>query len=218
VFTLAPVAVSAGRPFVTDDATLATAGACQIELWWQASPDSHEGWLLPACNPLGNFDLTVGGTTLETDGLRSVDAVVVQGKTLLRALEPGDYGIGFAAGLTRADEDGAGTDYAYVPFSLMSAAGTTVVHINAGWQRDRERESSRTTWGIGIGHDVADRLFAFAEVFDFADPTMHLGISFRLIPDRAHIDVTYGRVDAGSDTFRFYSVGCDIYLQPFRSR
>lgn len=211
---LVPLAASGGRPFFTDDAALANADACQVELWWQGSPDTHEGWVVPACNPLGNLELAVGATTFENDGLGATESVVLQGKTLLRTLRPGDFGIGLAAGLTRADEGGAGTDYAYVPFSLMSATGATVVHVNVGWQRDRERESSRTTWGIGIGHDFTDRFFAFAEAFDSLDPTIQVGISVRLIPNRAHVDITYGRIGLSSDTFGFYSVGLNIYLPP----
>jgi len=211
-FVFTPLSGSAGRPFFTDDARLTEAQACQLELWWHAAPDVHEGWVLPACNPLGNFELTFGVTTFENDGTDRTDSVVLQGKTLLRPLETGNYGIGFAAGVSRANEGGAGTDYAYLPVSVLSGTGATTVHVNLGCLHDRERESTRTTWGVGIGHDLTERLFAFAEVFDSTDPTVHGGFSFRVIPDRLHLDVTYGRTVADSDRFAFYTVGVSIYF------
>ena len=52
---LLPPQAWAGRPFFTDDATLARVHSCQMETWWQASDTRREWWALPACNPSGNF-------------------------------------------------------------------------------------------------------------------------------------------------------------------
>ncbi len=54
------VPAKAARPFVTDDARLTTAGSCQLESWTRFYADSTEVWALPACNPTGNLELTLG--------------------------------------------------------------------------------------------------------------------------------------------------------------
>ena len=56
----------AARPFVTDDARLTAAGSCQLESWTRLnraskpSARSEEFWAFPACNPSGNFEVTLG--------------------------------------------------------------------------------------------------------------------------------------------------------------
>ena len=58
----------AARPFVTDDARLTTAGSCQLESWMRVYRQSEEIWALPACNPSGNLEFTVGGGKARNDG------------------------------------------------------------------------------------------------------------------------------------------------------
>lgn len=60
----------AARPMITDDARLTDAGACQVESWVHIHGNQHEFWALPACNPGGNLELTLGGA-LAYDGNRS---------------------------------------------------------------------------------------------------------------------------------------------------
>lgn len=143
--SLLPTVAWAGRPLFTDDAGLTESRTCQMEAWFQRSKDTSEWWALPACNPFGNFELTAGLTELETDGADRVKSYLVQGKTLIRPLETGSYGFGFAFGITRPDHGRGGADYAYVPLSLMSSTGRAVVHFNLGWLRDHTLRASRTT-------------------------------------------------------------------------
>lgn len=79
----------AGRPFLTDDAGLTTPETCQIETWAQfnANHDCYL-WALPACNPTGNLEITVGINQLQTHTDGNVDSYLLQGKTLLREREP----------------------------------------------------------------------------------------------------------------------------------
>ncbi len=95
---LIPLPALAGRPFVTDDAALTTAGACQIESWAQHADSLTEYWMLPACNPGGNFEFTVGATRFEPAGQQWETRLQLQGKTLFKPLEPNGYGIGVAFG------------------------------------------------------------------------------------------------------------------------
>ena len=87
----------AARPMITDDARLTDAGACQMETWVHIHQDEREFWALPACNPGGNFELTLGGALAYTDGQKQHGALLVQGKTLIKPLTTNSYGIGLAA-------------------------------------------------------------------------------------------------------------------------
>ena len=138
------IAVPAGsawsaRPFVTDDARLTTAGSCQLETWTRMYRDSAEFWALPACNPGGNLELTVGGgqAVYDDQALSSNSDYVFQVKTLLRKLETNEVGIGVAAGTVRhpAVNPGPnlmGNTYAYVPVSVPLADNQLVMHLNTG--------------------------------------------------------------------------------------
>ena len=77
----------AARPMISDDARLTDAGACQVESWAHLHGKEREFWALPACNPGGIFELTLGGALAFSDGQRQSSAFVVQGKTLLKPLE-----------------------------------------------------------------------------------------------------------------------------------
>ena len=87
---LASVHVWAARPFVTDDARLTNAHSCQLEVWTRIYPNSREFWALPACNPTGNLEFTVGGGQARVDGENPTNDYVFQLKTLLRPLTPND--------------------------------------------------------------------------------------------------------------------------------
>ena len=142
---------------------------------------------------------------------------LVQGKTLIRPLETGSYGFGFAFGITRPDHGRGGADYAYVPLSLMSSTGRAVVHFNLGWLRDHVLRASRTTWGLGAEYACTERVSVFGEVFgdDATDPKLRAGFSFGLIPDRIQLDTTYGHSTAAAHDSDFYSIGINIYMPPF---
>lgn len=90
------VPAEAARPFVTDDARLTTAGSCQLESWTRFYADSTEVWALPACNPTGNLELTLGGgrARYQDTSLSSSEDYVLQAKTLFRTLETNGWGWG----------------------------------------------------------------------------------------------------------------------------
>ena len=156
VFLLAVTASSwAARPFVTDDARLTTAGSCQLESWVRVYLASSEIWSLPACNPTGNFELTLGQgrATYDTAGREPADDYIFQVKTLFRKLETNRYGYGIAAGTVRhpAISPGPnlfGNNYVYFPYSASFADDKLVMHLNAGWLEERGTEKiwQRGAW------------------------------------------------------------------------
>lgn len=85
------------RPFVTDDARLTLAQSCQLESWSRVYSSSTEFWALPACNPTGNLELTLGAGRANQNSYATSD-YVLQAKTLFQEMAPGGVGWGLALG------------------------------------------------------------------------------------------------------------------------
>ena len=189
-----------------------------IEIWWQESDAVEEWWALPACNPFGNFEITAGLTQSVAGDADEVQSYLVQGKTLVRELQDGSYGFGVAFGIVRPERGSGGSSFVYVPLSLASKSGTTVAHLNVGWMRDRALDADRATWAVAVGHAWSERITIFGETFGDHDndPTAHGGLSIALIPQRLHLDLTYGDTLGNQKDAGFFTVGASIYLPPFR--
>lgn len=216
---LCPALAWAGRPLYTDDAALTTAGSCQIENWTQQAKVLEEYWSLPACNPGGNFEITLGGTRQHPQDQRWQSQLLVQGKTLFKELSPGSYGVGLAAGaLADLSDNGAGrqlsTLYAYVPLSLSLADDRLNVHLNAGWLRDQVLDTDRTTWGLGAVLTATEQWSLFAEFYgdDVADPSVQAGITRTLFDGLLHLDLSAGRQLGALPGTTFFSLGLNVYL------
>jgi hypothetical protein len=215
---LAPLPAVAGRPFVTDAAALTTAGACQIESWTQHADSLIEYWTLPACNPGGNFEWTVGATRFQPTGQEWETRLLIQGKTLFKALKPGSYGIGIAFGGLVAVGPSAAEEwltnlYAYVPVSVSAFHDQVVLHANLGWSQDRHLDVDRTTWGLGIALSLTDHWSIFGEVYgdDVSDPYAQTGLTRAMMDDLIHLDLSVGRQFGSAPDTGFVAVGLNVY-------
>lgn len=204
----------AARPFMTDDARLTTSGSCQIESWTRHYSDRNEYWALPACNPSGNFEITVGGGRFNAEGQPHSSDDVLQGKTLLRQLEPNGWGWGLAFGTVRhpgaqPGPNHLGNRYAYVPLSVSMLDDKVVVHTNLGWTRERQTQRNLTTWGAGVEYWVHPRLMLIAETFgdDRQKPFVHSGLRVTIIPGLLQIDATRGSQPHGHGRTSWTSFG-----------
>jgi hypothetical protein len=196
----------AARPFVTDDARLTTAGSCQLESWTRLnraskpSARSEEFWAFPACNPSGNFEVTLGaalGRPLE--GPQSND-YVVQAKTLFRTLSPGNWALGLAAGKVFHPEinpgpNQFGNSYFYLPWSYASEDERWVIHVNLGGLRDQASKNNRLTWGSGVEWKINERWLGISELFGDTSGGRYwqLGLRYSIIPDLLQVDSSLGR-------------------------
>lgn len=192
----------AARPFVTDDARLTTANSCQLETWTRINRQSQELWALPACNPTGNLELTLGGGIANNDGSASNSTTdfVIQAKTLFKPLITNGWGIGAAVGAIQHPEINPGPNllgnqYAYVPLSMSFADDQIVLHMNAGWLHDRATGKHQTTWGIGTELNVNSRWTLIGESFGNSvdNPYWQAGVRYSLIPGLLQLDGTVGR-------------------------
>ena len=207
--------VQAARPMITDDARIVDAKACQLESWVKKNPDSTEYWALPACNFTGNLELTFGGARTREDGTIRTTDVVMQGKTLFKAMDTDGWGIGLAAGTVRHPQADTRDWYAYVPTSFSFRNDAVVVHTNVGWLREGEARRNRLTWGLGTEAQLAERTWLIAETFgqNQGKPFHQLGLRHWLVPDRIQLDATYGNRNGGGE--RWFSIGLRLLSVPF---
>ena len=204
----------AARPFVTDDARLTTAESCQVESWTRAYRQSTEFWALPACNPGGNLEITLGGGHISDHGGPSTRDHILQGKTLFKSLESNGYGVGFALGLV--DHPGAnpgpnqfGNRYAYIPVSVSTFNDKVIVHLNMGLLKDKQSGQTNRTFGLGTEITLSTRILGIAELYgdDKNKPYAQVGARFSIIPDLFQIDSTVGFQHGGPRASQFLSIG-----------
>lgn len=209
----------AARPFVTDDARLTTEGSCQLESWTRAYPDSQELWALPACNPTGNFEMTLGMGVAQADSGTVTHDYVLQAKTLFKPLETNRWGIGLGMGKVFHPEvtpgpNQTGNTYAYVPLSVSFDNDKVVMHVNVGWLRDKASKQDNMTWGVGGEFKMTPRLTAILETYGDhrTTPYGQAGLRFAVVPNLFQIDATAGRQFNGVDDNQWLSFG--IRLTP----
>ncbi|MBU3725005.1 MAG: hypothetical protein FGM18_05770 [Burkholderiaceae bacterium] len=203
----------AARPFVTDDARLTSAQSCQLESWTRSYRHSTEVWALPACNPWGNLELTLGVGHALYDTYSTSD-YVFQAKTLFRELTAGGVGWGLAAG--RVLHPGIapgpnllGNQYFYLPISYATPDGRQVIHLNLGVLRDRARDKNLAAMGLGLELNQTDRLQWIAESFgeQNALPFFQAGLRYAVIRNLLQVDATLGGQAGGSVSTRWFSLG-----------
>lgn len=204
----------AARPFVTDDARLTTAGSCQLESWARLYEGSSEFWALPACNPTGNLEITLGGGRASSTAAETTDDYVLQFKTLFRPLTTNGWGWGLAVGRVEHPEiapgpNQLGNTYAYLPFSLSFAEDRFILHANAGWLRDKASNQERNTWGLGGEYYPHPRLTVIAESFgdDKGKPYWQTGLRYSILPQLLQVDATTGQQYGGHSASRWLSFG-----------
>lgn len=211
-----PLAAQAGRPMVTDDARIVDAGACQLETWSQHSAGSTQWWALPACNPGGSLELTMGGAVSDAEGHRSTD-VIVQGKMLLKPLQTDGWGLGMAAGAVRHAQGSGFDGFINLPASISLRDDAVVVHANLGWLHEGESRRNRLTWGLGTEAQLAECTWLIAETFgqNQGNPFHQIGLRHWLVPDRVQFDATYGNRNGGGTGERWFSLGLRLLSRPF---
>ena len=209
-----PTCAFAARPFVTDDARLSTAGSCQLESWMRIYPDSKELWALPACNPTGNLEFTVGGGRARHDDAPATSDYVFQAKTLFRPLETNDWGIGFAVGTIRHPEINPGPNmlgntYAYIPLSVSLNDDKVILHANLGWLKDKASGQNNLSWGVGGEFKLHAKLLGIAETFGDNRSMSYgqVGVRYSVRPDLFQVDATIGQQLSGPGKNHWVSFG-----------
>ena len=214
----APLA-HAGRPFVTDDARIVDKGGCQIETFVkrQRRFDETEVGVIPACNPWGPVELSLGVARLASDTPGDSRALAAQAKALLRPLETN--GLGFALSIGAARIKAFDTATVVNPYfnaigSMSLAGDRVVIHANLGATRDKMAGFWRGTWGVAAeALLVAPRLYGVAEIYGERGekPTLQGGLRYWLVQDRLQLDATLGVQRSAPPERRFHAIGLRVF-------
>jgi hypothetical protein len=215
-------AAGAARPMMTDDARIVDAGACQVETWERFNRDTKEYWALPACNPSGNLEITLGSAKLPVDDglLGSTRTIQLQGKTLFKTLEPNGYSYGLVlGGIIRPNSvgDQVPNYYGYVPYSRSLFDDGIVVHVNLGVQRAGATPVDSMTYGVGTEIRVTPRAYIIAEVFgdNHTAQSYHGGARVWIVPNHVQVDATVGARAGEMGPSRWFTLGLRLISVPF---
>ena len=219
---LAQPGAHAARPMVTDDARITDAHACQVETWNKTTRVGREFWAFPACNPFGNFEITLGANDLpDGTGGRTGD-YLLQGKTLFRELDTNGYAWGLAAGIVRHGDPMPGqgqtsATYFYVPISASFADDGLIVHLNVGAQNNRDTGARPVTYGLGSEINLTPRFALIAETYgdDRTRNYYQAGVRVWVVPGRFQIDATRGAQAGDFGGSRWWSVGVRLISPAF---
>lgn len=188
----------AARPFVTDDARTVDPGGCQIETFAKQQRRTRESefWFLPACNPLGNLEMTIGSVSL-SDAPGSSRTMILQGKTLIRPLRTNDFGLALALGTQRTSPvlpAARWNPYLNLASSVSFLNDKAILHANAGVLSDRTASRTRGTFGLGAEIAIAPRLSTIAESYgqEGERPSKQVGLRYWIEPNRLQVDTTLG--------------------------
>jgi hypothetical protein len=208
---------------VTDDARTVDGNACQLETWLQLGFRHTEYWALPACNLGGNFELTFGGALTREASLKTrFTHLLLQGKTLFKTLEPNSWALGLVVGNLRrpwvhSDKSPVGDVYLYLPASFAFFGELVVVHLNLGWQYEKEVRGHHLRWGVGFEVQLGERSWLIAETFaeDKHRPVYQLGLRLWLLPEHVQVDATLGDRFGSKTRERWFSVGLRLISPAF---
>jgi hypothetical protein len=195
VIVLAPPPSQAGRPLVTDDASLVRPGACELEAWTNHRSGANEYWAVPHC-AAGAWELAggVGQLRPPANGIGSGSGLLAA-KTLFRPLSRNGWGIG----LTLSDQFGGGRGVlgdlsAVVPFSVSLLDDRVLVHANAGWLRPRGAPSG-AIWALAAEWNVTRRTGLTLEGYGSQHGPSYLqaGARYDLLPNQLTLDTAVGQ-------------------------
>jgi hypothetical protein len=204
----------AARPFVTDDARVVEEGGYQLETFLKQQRAFHERefWFLPAHNPFGRVELTLGGMWVNSAPEGNSRSLIAQAKTLLKPLETNGSGYAVTVGVVRLSRSGpeSGETNPFVNGigSFSVADDAVVIHANLGARRDGGASTTRPTWGAGAEIRMTARLFGIVETYGERGekPTRHAGLRVWAVPDHVQIDTTVG-FERTDPERRFFTVG-----------
>lgn len=204
----------AGRPLDTEDATILDEGWCQLESWVFGSRSTTRYWLVPACSPFGNLELQLGYAREQPDDAPGHNDYLLQAKTLLKPLEPNEWGFGLSASAVRA---GGGEDRTWGYTALFIASRSLAddrvrLHGNAGALYTQRTRRTSGLWGLAGEFDVTERVTVLGEVVGVSGEGRLAQVGGRvwLVPERVSLDGTVGRSDFSGSTETIFTFG--IYL------
>lgn len=207
VLLLAASAAWAGRPFVTEDAGVITAGECELETFLSRTTMRDEastrgGWIQPGCGVGLATQLSIGAGRSRS-GIERETQAALTGKTALRALTDEQAGVTIAYSISGRRARGVSFKHdatAVAAVVSLPVEKDLLVHANFGWQRAEKDRRNTGVWATAIESlSVWPDLDVGAEVFgDSRTAGVYVGAGARyaLKPERVFVDASWARQSA----------------------
>jgi len=204
----------AGRPFTTDDASVLEAGSCQLEAWVDRSNVRTEGWVAPACNFGLGIEWQLGGARAHVDGRNAYSQSYAQGKFAFVSVADHSWGLGLVVGVQRfalrEAERGWSDPYVLVPLSFQVGTEGALLHLNAGWTRDKAEARDVTPWGVAFETPVTGTpvtLLGEAFGLNAHHPMYRLGGRWNAAAKNLDLDLSWVTRPGGVRSERYVSIG-----------
>lgn len=206
-------ATAGAQQYVVEDAAIVDFGACQIEAWH----GERESWMEPACQAIGNLELTAGAGFLDNGaGAREV-AYLFEAKTLFRPLQPDDVGAGLFFG-TVTDADARPEDvYGLGVVSASLGDDDLVLHGNVGWIWHRADGNHGLFRGLRADAAVGGPFSLIGEIYGEGreNPEYQLGIRTSFPEAGVELDFSWGAEVGTGQRAAGFTVGIAIISLPF---
>jgi hypothetical protein len=199
---LSALPAHAGRPLQAEDAGILDARQCELEGAWTrlrepALPRATESGLQVACGIGWRSQLALATSRASLAGL-SGQGLRLGGKTeFFRTAGQDSTTVALAWGISSAKIDGAGWEHAATDLNAVTSTplGAYTLHLNLGHERDAQARAGTTTWAVALEHEGVGGFAPMGEFFgdDRGAPWWNLGLRWTAVPEKAFLDLSYGR-------------------------
>lgn len=184
-------ALGMGGHYVVDDAALADPRRCEVYGWYSRGGSNDQALEAElACNPLGNFELTLGvGRFKDAGGWDT--GLALEGKTLFKEPAIGSWGWGLVGRSEWRDTLSSHENVQlYVPVTL-AINDHVLLHVNGGgvWERN---DSNAFTWGAAADVALTPELSLIAETYGTHRGGTEYQVGLRNGLGAGFIDFSYG--------------------------
>lgn len=203
---LAALPAQAGRPLQAEDAGILEARQCELEGAWArlrepTLPRATERGLQLACGIGWNSQLALAYSRASVAGI-SGQGLRLGGKTeLFRTADQDATTVVLAWGINSTKVADAGWEHAATDLNAVASTplGATTLHLNLGHERDAQARAGTTTWAIALEHEGVGGVAPMGELFgdDRGAPWWNLGLRWSVVPEKAFLDLSYGRQIVG---------------------
>lgn len=191
----------AGRPLLTDDASVNSQGQCQLEAWVDSASDARSHHLAPACGLIDGLELGFELIRVSPSG----EQAQARGIGLKWAPDWATWqGWRFGLKAGSASEKPPGSDtwhqtvYGFSTIASLPLDAQWTLHLNLGRERNKLDQTSANNYGAALAWAPHERWLVFAEVVGHSNTpaTQAVGLRWWLLPDQLGLDATTSRGNA----------------------
>lgn len=205
----------AGRPLLTDDASVNDQGQCQIEAWLDSTGDARSHHLAPACGLIEGLELGFELIRVSpSDEQAQARGIGVKWAPDWATWQGWRFGLKAGTASEKA-ADGHQWHQSITGFSTLASVpldAQWTLHLNLGRERNKLDQVSTNNYGVALAWAPHERWLVFAEVVGHGNTpaTQATGLRWWLLPEQLGLDATASRSNA-TPNGRAWGVGLGWY-------